>query len=82
MSVTIGKYTFDGPFRSTDELEDRPGIYAILCQGRGKSLLIDVGESAKVKMTVGNHGREDCWKKKLSWNACCGSVLCFRFEAG
>ena len=63
MSITIGKYTFDGPFTSTDELEDRSGVYAIVCKKGGKLYLIDVGESATVKTRVENHDREDCWKE-------------------
>ena len=30
MSINISNYTFNGPYSSTDELEDSPGIYAII----------------------------------------------------
>ena len=63
MSITIGKYTFDGPYTSANELEDRSGIYAIICQKDNKKDLIDVGESATVKSRVETHDRKDCWEK-------------------
>lgn len=62
MSITIGRYTFDGPYTSTDSLDDRSGIYAINCYRDGKYFLIDVGESATVSTRVINHDRKDCWQ--------------------
>lgn len=64
MSITIGKYTFDGPYTSIDRLEDRSGVYAIICQREGKNYLIDVGESATVKSRVETHDRKNCWERK------------------
>ena len=69
MSIKIGNYLFDGPYTSTDRLEDRAGIYAILCQKGGESYPVDVGESATVKTRVENHERKDCWK-----NNCKGTL--------
>ncbi len=63
MSIKIGNYTFDGPYTSTDMLEDRSGVYAIICQKGDKNYLIDVGESATLKSRVENHDRKDCWIK-------------------
>ncbi len=59
---------------SPDELHNRSGIYAILCQVGKKCLLIDVGESAKVKKRVLKHDRKKCWNKvgrKLRGNLIC-----------
>lgn len=63
MSITIGKYTFNGPYVTTERLEDRSGVYAIICQRGDENYLIDVGESATVKTRVETHDRSDCWKK-------------------
>ena len=63
MSIAIGNYTFDGPYTSTDKLEDRSGIYAIICKKGSKNYLIDVGESTTVKSRVETHDRTDCWEK-------------------
>ena len=66
MSINVGKYLFEGPYASTDKLEDKSGVYAIHCYRENKYYLIDIGESAKVKERVDNHEREDCWKKNYS----------------
>jgi len=62
MEITIGNYSFEGPYTSTNLLEDRSGVYAIFCYVDSKYYLIDVGESATVKNRVENHERSYCWK--------------------
>jgi len=66
MSIQIGGYTFEGPYTSTAKLEDRSGVYAILCQKEGKNYVVDVGESATVKSRVDGHDRKDCWKRNCN----------------
>ena len=66
MSIKIGNYKFEGPYTSTASLEDKSGIYAILCHSGEKYSLVDVGESATVKSRVEGHDRKDCWKKNCS----------------
>jgi len=67
MSIKIGKYTFNGPYTSTANLEDRSGVYAILCQKEGNNYnVVDVGESATVKSRVDRHDRKDCWKRNCN----------------
>jgi len=66
MSITIGKYEFAGPYKSTEGLEDRSGIYAIVCKKGEKYSLIDVGESAKVRYRVENHSRKNCWEENCN----------------
>ncbi len=63
MAITVGNYSFDGPYTTTDKLEDRSGVYAILCKVEDKYYLIDVGESSEVKTRIENHERRDCWTK-------------------
>ncbi|GBD38316.1 hypothetical protein HRbin37_00563 [bacterium HR37] len=63
MSITIGKYSFEGPYDSTDSLQDRSGVYAILDQRPDGYHLIDVGESSQVKTRVETHDREGCWQR-------------------
>ena len=63
MTAQVGGYTFEGPYTSNAELEDRPGVFAIVCQSAGNTFaLIDVGESATVKTSVENHARKDSWR--------------------
>lgn len=63
MSINIGNYRFEGPYTDTNKLQDKSGIYAILCHRDQKYLLIDVGESANIKTRIENHDRENCWSK-------------------
>jgi hypothetical protein len=67
MSITIGSNNFEGPFPSTQTIEDRSGVYAILSENSdGKYTLIDVGESAGVKTRLDSHDRRSCWLRKCS----------------
>lgn len=64
MSIRIGKYEFEGPYRDTASLEDRSGVYAILDQRENNRYgLLDVGESSNVKTRVETHDRKDCWER-------------------
>lgn len=70
MSIKIGNYTFEGPYSSTNSLEDRSGIYAILCKSANKNTVVDVGESATVKSRVETHDRSSCWSRKCTGKLC------------
>jgi len=62
MSIEISGFLFDGPYSTTDNLNNRSGVYAILCKNNDDTYrLIDVGESAQVKSRVENHDRKACW---------------------
>jgi hypothetical protein len=63
MSITIGRYSFNGPYTSTNDLEDRSGVYAIHCHRDNEYNIVDIGESATVKTRVENHDRKECWKR-------------------
>jgi len=61
MPVTVGRYTFEGPYTDTANLQDRSGVYTIHDHRNGSYHLVDVGESAQVKSRVENHDRKPCW---------------------
>jgi len=63
LTVKIGGYDFDGPFKSTDPIEDKSGIYAVLHYKEGKCYLLDVGESSEMKKRLEDHDRKECWEK-------------------
>ncbi len=72
MSITIGRWTFEGPYALTEtwRLEDRSGVYVVLCPTQQNCYrVIDVGESAQVKARVETHDRKDCWQRN------CGVTL-------
>jgi len=66
MSITVGNYTFEGPYTDTSRLQDRSGVYAIHCYRDNAYYLIDVGESTQVKSRVDDHDRKDCWQRNCS----------------
>ena len=66
MSITIGRFSFEGPYTNTNELKDEPGIYVIHCYRDNAYHRVDVGESREVKSRVENHDRKDCWKRNCA----------------
>ena len=66
MSIKIGKYNFDGPYASTNSLENRSGVYVVLCDKNSSYDPVDCGESATVKNRVESHERKNCWNRNCS----------------
>lgn len=64
MTIKIGKHTFNGPYPSTDTIDDKSGVYAIICKRDDKNYLIDVGEASEVKSRLDTHDRKKCWEEK------------------
>lgn len=69
MSFNVGNYSFEGPYTSTNSLQDRSGVYVIVCHSGGNYSLVDVGESGTVKSRIESHDRKSCW------NGNCNSTL-------
>ncbi len=63
MSLSVGRYQFQGPYKSTDQLENRSGVYVIVCANGNGYEPVDCGESANVRSRVDNHDRADCWTR-------------------
>ncbi len=72
MSFKLGKYSFNGPYTSTDDLKDRSGVYAIVCKTDNEFFLSDVGESLRVRTRIENNDKKECWKKN-----CTGQITVF-----
>jgi len=66
LTIKIGGYDFEGPFLSTDRLEERPGVYAVICPEEGWFAILDVGEAADVKARLESDEAEECWREKSS----------------
>lgn len=68
ISIKIGNYDFDGPYVSVESLENKSGIYTILCKNQSENnyKVIDVGESAFVKTRIEGHDRKECWARNCS----------------
>jgi hypothetical protein len=52
MTILIGKYEFDGPFKGVSELEEKPGLFAILHCEQEEYELIHLAESDNVKERI------------------------------
>ncbi len=62
--ITIDGYNFEGPYSTTASIRDSAGVYVILdYRSDGKSHLLDVGESARMKTRLDNHERRPCWQR-------------------
>jgi len=66
VSINIGGYLFDGPYFYTSSLDDRSGVYAIICERITSSYILDIGESSEVRTRVENHDRKDCWERNCT----------------
>jgi hypothetical protein len=54
MSILIGNYEFDGPFRNVSDLEEKQGVFAVLhCEDNESYELVHVAESINVREQVG-----------------------------
>ncbi|MBD3257782.1 hypothetical protein GF377_05060 [candidate division GN15 bacterium] len=52
MAVRIGRFDFEGPFETTDELDFKPGVWAIISLYHGRASIAGVGQAAEVKPAV------------------------------
>ncbi len=63
MSVELENYSFEGYFSSTFYLEDKPGIYAVLCRFLEKNKVVDIGEAENIKTGIENNASSNCWRR-------------------
>lgn len=63
MSITVGRFTFEGPFTDTRNLRNTSGVYCILDAVGGRNNVVDIGESADVRARVNGHDRKACWSR-------------------
>jgi hypothetical protein len=61
MSVRIGRFDFEGPFDSPENLKSDPGVYAVISTFRGRSSVLDVGEGGNVRESVTTSDRHNHW---------------------
>ncbi len=63
MLMPVADYTFEGPYRTVEKIEDSPGVFLVMCESAGKYYLLDVDHSDEVKKAIKNHERRSCWEK-------------------
>ena len=64
MPISLGNYSFEGPFLATGKLRDRSGIYAIISVTGPEYYLIDIGGCSQVKACIEDRGPECRWKNQ------------------
>jgi hypothetical protein len=79
MGITIGQYSFEGPYTDAAHLRRQSGVYAIL--GRSRDVdnwsVVDVGEAADVQARVANHDRVPCWRGQGHRILAAAAYYCF-----
>ena len=68
MYISLGGYRFDDPVISTDQLDERSGVYVVL-DAFDHSKVLDVGYSENVRERLETHDRRDQWELHAEWFA-------------
>jgi len=63
MSVVIGELEFEGPFLSIENLNDAPGIFAVVNAADKSFDLVEMNDSDLVKETLKSHPHLPKWQK-------------------
>jgi len=77
MSITIDRYTFEGPFplTATRQLKNASGVYAILTVSKSRGY-VDIGESDDVRERVETHDRRPCWESNKKGDLFVAALYC------
>ena len=79
MSITIGRFVFEGPSSSTGSLRNQSGVYAIMTPNGQQTEswdILDIGESGDVRHRIENHDRKDCWQRYGNGSLHCATLYC------
>ena len=64
MGLTLGIYQFEGPIESVSLIEEKEGVFAVLCLKEDNSYkLIHVEEANNIKAKIRNHIKSSEWTK-------------------
>jgi hypothetical protein len=61
--INLGGLKFHGPYNFIDHIEMISGVYAILCESRGKITVIEIGEGDDLNLAIKKQRRSSCWGK-------------------
>lgn len=78
MPIQIDQWNFDGPFSTTQPVQNRSGAYAILTRPPGTQTyrVVDAGESGDVRFRLDNHDRADCWRRNNAGELAVAVLYC------
>lgn len=65
MSISIGSYSFSGPYTGIDQIANKSGVYSVLTRASGTDsyTIVDIGESATVFERLASHDRAHDWER-------------------
>jgi hypothetical protein len=63
MSIGVGDYSFEGPFKFLNIVRDVPGLFAVHYYRDGKYFLLDIGEEEKLRSALEQHARRNEWDR-------------------
>lgn len=61
--MPIANYPFKGLYRSADKIEERAGVFVVVCKFEDSYYLLDVDHSEDVNGAIRSHGRRGCWER-------------------
>ena len=61
MSIAVGDYSFKGPYKFLNLIEDLPGIFAVHYYRDGNYYLLDVDQAEALRSEMKRHSRQDDW---------------------
>lgn len=63
MSITMGKYEFEGPL-TIETVENRAGVYAMLRGHEGDIEIMDLGEARELRLSLQKHCHYMQWRNE------------------
>jgi hypothetical protein len=73
--LKVGAHLFDGPYEDFSTLQDKPGVYVIVCYQSPFFSPIDCGESKNVRDSVETHKGASAWKQNCKTGCLMVGVL-------
>ncbi len=61
--IMLGRYEFEGPYNFVIHIKAASGVFAIICESEGKSIVLDVGEAEVVRDAIQRNPNIPCWRK-------------------
>jgi hypothetical protein len=73
--LKVGNHLFDGPYEDFSTLQDKPGVYVIVCYESPLYSPIACGESNNVRESVNTHKGASTWKNNCQTGSLMVGVL-------
>jgi hypothetical protein len=73
--LKVGTHLLDGPFEAFSTLQDKPGVYVIVCFQSPFYFPIDCGASKNVRDSVETHKKASAWKHNCKTGSLMVGVL-------